>query len=302
MHITLFGYLCRDRNVLPSGETSEIVGGKGLFTAAALARSGVDVDLVTWLPEADVPLLDALSAYPITTHVIPMSEGTVNTNTHHGDHTLATTRLDPRSITIADLTADIRQAVTSSEVTLLMPDLEGKISLDVLRYLSYDLGLTLAADIGKFFRVRQHDETLTPRYPWPAQGEYLPTLSSIFLSIEDIEPALVNGETLLSVARQMSEQGPAEVIITRGSEGATVFQRETNELIDVPVFPPERLVDPTGAGDTFIGAYVAERLRTDNPNAAGRFAAMAASLKLNYAGPLREVREVIEQRLTEQPA
>jgi hypothetical protein len=30
--ITLLGYICRDRNILPDGQPVEYVGGKGLFT------------------------------------------------------------------------------------------------------------------------------------------------------------------------------------------------------------------------------------------------------------------------------
>lgn len=301
MKVTLFGYLCRDRNVLPDGTTSEIVGGKGLFSAAALAQSGATTELVTWLPLVDTDLLAALDPYGIQAQVVPMSIGTINTNVHHGDATMATTVLDPRPIGLADLTGEVRQAITSSDAVLLMPDIEEKISLEVIRYLSDALGLTVMADIGKFFRQLHPGGALIPRYPWPNQAEYLRSFASVFLSIEDVAPAMAAGESLLSLSRTMSNQGPAEVIITRGSVGASIFQRETNELIEVPAFPPRQLIDTTGAGDTFIGAYTAERLRTDDPPAAGRFAAMAASMKLAYVGPLRETWQQIEDRLKEHP-
>lgn len=300
MRVTVFGYLCRDRNVLPSGETSEIVGGKGLFATAALSQSGVTTDLITWLPTSDLVLLAALTPYAVAPQVIPIPTGTVNTNTHRGAVTVATTKLDPKSVTVGDLTAEMRQAITGSDVILLMPDIEGKISLELIKYLSDTLGLTLAVDIGKYFRQHNPDGTLQPRYPWPGQAELLRFTRTVFLSAEDIQPALQTGESILSLARDMAEQGPAEVIVTEGDRGAQIFSRETNELIHVPAFVPPALVDPTGAGDTFIGAFVAERLATDDLHAAGRYASMAASMKLAHPGPLQATRAEIEARLREQ--
>ena len=182
-----------------------------------------------------------------------------------------------------------------------MPDLEGKLSLDLIRYLSHSLGVSLAADVGKFFRTLRPDGVLEPRYPWPNQAETLQSLNMVFVSVEDIAPALERGESILSVARAMAEQGPSEVIVTQGSKGASIFHRETNELVEVPAFPAQKIVEPTGAGDTFIAAYVAEHLLSDVPHAAARFAAAAASLKLAYPGPLRENREDIEATLKERP-
>ncbi len=299
MKVTLFGYISRDRNILPSGETSEIVGGKGLFGATALSRSGIEVELVTWLPENDLGLLSELNNLGITIHVIPMDVGVATTNTHTDDVTIATSTSDPKPITIADITEDIRQAIVTSDVVLFMPEAEHKVPIDVIRYISHDLGLTVFADIGKYFRKTETDETLTPQYPWPRQAEFLSSFTTVFLSAEDVQAAIDQGESILSLARTMAEEGPAEVVITEGSKGAWVFSRETNELIHVEVYPPKNIVDPTGAGDTFIGAYVAEHLRSDDIHASGRFASMAASLSLNYSGPLRESATEINAKLKE---
>lgn len=301
MKLTIFGYLCRDRNTVEGGGVHEIVGGKGLFAAAAAAQSGIEVELITWLPSTDLELLDALQSYPVTSHVIPIPTGTVNTNSHSGDIAIATTKLDPYSLGIHDVTEDMRQAIMTSDMVLLMPDIEGKIAPELIQYMSDTLGVTLAADIGKYFRTLQPDGTLEPRYPWPGQADLLKYLNIVFVSVEDIAPALERGESLLSVARQMTEQGPTEVVITQGSKGASVFHRETNELIDIAPHPATKVVEPTGAGDTFIAAYCAEHLLTDSIHEAGRFAAVAASFKLAYPGPLREHREAIEQALVERP-
>lgn len=300
MRLTIFGYLCRDKNILPDGTTSEIVGGKGTFMAPAAARGDVDVDLITWLPDSDHELLAGLANYPLTTHIIPIPTGTVNTNKHEGDATLATTVLDPYSVEPADVDESMRQALDDSQAVLLAPDIEEKISLATIKFLADDLGLKLFVDVGKYFRTLEPDGTLKPRWPWPNQQKFLQYFDTIFVSEEDLAVPLAKDESVLSLARDFSAQGPHEVIITQGSRGAFVYLAETNEGFDIPAYPPRKLVDPTGAGDTFIGAYVAKRLESDSAAEAGHYAAMAASVQLNYSGPLRETAEEIERALQEQ--
>lgn len=298
MRLVIFGFLCRDKNILPSGESSEIVGGKGLFDAAAAARSGADVDLITWLPEADHELVHSLDDYGITTHIIPMKTGTVNTNEHHGDVTIATTTLDPEPVTLAHLTPEMKAVIEAADAILMAPDIEEKISLDVYAYLAAQEA-SISADIGKYYRTLQPDGQLVPRWPWPQQAEFLKYIDTIFVSEEDIAVPLSSGESMLSLARAFSEQGPHEVVITQGSRGAFIYRTDTNEGHEIGAFVPRKIVDPTGAGDTFITAYVVARKASDNPEQAGRFAAMAASLKLNYPGPLRETAEEIDREIEE---
>jgi 2-dehydro-3-deoxygluconokinase len=75
--------------------------------------------------------------------------------------------------------------------------------------------------------------------------------------------------------------GPKIVALTLGAEGAIVATREKRERIPPR---PAKLVDATGAGDTFTGAFLAEYLRTSDPFAAGRYANVAAALSTEGYG------------------
>lgn len=299
MRLTILGYLCRDQNILDDGTTTAVPGGKGLFVGAAAARGETEVALITWIPEEDRELLAPLLEYPISVQTIPLETGTVNTNHHDGDRTIATTLLDPKVIDAEDLDESMRVTLTESDMVHVAPDTAEKISLTVIRYLADEIGVSVSADIGKYFRHRQDDGQLTPSWPWPQQAEYLKHFETVFVSEEDLSVPLANGESVLSLARTFAAQGPREVIITQGGRGAFVYLGDTNEGFEIPAYPPRQLVDHTGAGDTFIGAYLAKRMETDSPAEAGHYAAMAASMKLNYIGPLRETAEEIERALTE---
>lgn len=71
------------------------------------------------------------------------------------------------------------------------------------------------------------------------------------------------------------ELGAGIVALTLGSDGAIVATKEGRERITPR---PVKLVDATGAGDTFAGAFLAEYLRTGDALAAGRYANVAAAL------------------------
>ncbi len=69
--------------------------------------------------------------------------------------------------------------------------------------------------------------------------------------------------------------------MTLGSDGALIATKERRERIAAR---QAKLVDATGAGDMFTGAFLAEYLRTGDPFAAGRYANVAAALSTEGYG------------------
>ena len=59
---------------------------------------------------------------------------------------------------------------------------------------------------------------------------------------------------LLTAGRMVLELGPRFVIIKRGEHGATLFTRDG--VYPLCAYPTERVVDPTGAGDSFAGGLM----------------------------------------------
>jgi 2-dehydro-3-deoxygluconokinase len=90
--------------------------------------------------------------------------------------------------------------------------------------------------------------------------------------------------------------GPKIVALTLGSEGALIATRERREWM-APV--RAKLVDATGAGDMFDGAFLAEYLRTGDPFAAGRYANVAAALSTEGYGAVAPMprRAAVEKAL-----
>lgn len=74
--------------------------------------------------------------------------------------------------------------------------------------------------------------------------------------INDAEAKQLTGKlNLREAAADIREMGPRLVVIKKGEHGCMLFGEE-NELFVAPAYPLERVVDPTGAGDSFAGAFM----------------------------------------------
>lgn len=81
------------------------------------------------------------------------------------------------------------------------------------------------------------------------------------LVLNDSEAKLLTGEDNLVLAGSLVRQmGPSFVVIKKGEHGAMFFSK--HETYVLPAYPTSRIVDPTGAGDSFAGGmmgYLAEK-------------------------------------------
>lgn len=75
------------------------------------------------------------------------------------------------------------------------------------------------------------------------------------LSINEGEAMLLSGQkNLIAAAQTIRDMGPSVVIIKRGEYGAALFTNQGTFL--APAFMVQKVVDPTGAGDSFAGAFM----------------------------------------------
>ena len=65
---------------------------------------------------------------------------------------------------------------------------------------------------------------------------------------------LTHRPSLVAAAREVLDMGPSLVVAKQGEYGAALITAD--EFFSLPAYPLERVVDPTGAGDTFAGGFV----------------------------------------------
>ena len=75
------------------------------------------------------------------------------------------------------------------------------------------------------------------------------------LMVNDSEALLLTeSRDILKAGAQILELGPSIVVIKKGEHGAVLFSGD--DVIAMPAFPARDVVDPTGAGDSFAGAFM----------------------------------------------
>jgi sugar/nucleoside kinase (ribokinase family) len=88
---------------------------------------------------------------------------------------------------------------------------------------------------------------------------------------------------LTSAVKGVHDYGSKIVIVTLGAKGAVVSVEGTTH--QVSAFPSEKLVDPTGAGDAFIGGFLAEYVHGEDISWCSHVGSAVASLVVEGLGP-----------------
>jgi sugar/nucleoside kinase (ribokinase family) len=82
----------------------------------------------------------------------------------------------------------------------------------------------------------------------------------------DREARDLSGESnLIKAARCLSSYGPRMVLIKKGEHGVIFYSDKF--IFSIPAYPTEKVIDPTGAGDTFAGGFMGYLSKAGNINA-----------------------------------
>ncbi len=104
-----------------------------------------------------------------------------------------------------------------------------------------------------------------------------------YLTVNEVEAAALLGRKadFAEMTEALAHESGTSVVLTAGSKGAYGFHH--GQAVHVPA-PRVTVVDTTGAGDTFCGAFARGIARGDAFGAALRWAIAAASLSTQKAG------------------
>lgn len=110
------------------------------------------------------------------------------------------------------------------------------------------------------------------------------------LFVNDYEYGLIQKKTglsetdLLELVRLM--------VVTRGENGSTIFA--DGDMYQVPIIPPNQIVDPTGVGDAFRGGFIAGWSHSLDWETCGMMGAMAATYCLEQKGTQNHTYTAVE--------
>ncbi len=90
------------------------------------------------------------------------------------------------------------------------------------------------------------------------------SLSFLLKNLHFVDVLTINEEEVLQLSKKKNlddavkkvlSLGPSFLVVKRGGDGALLFNKKLNRF-SVPAFPVKRVLDPTGAGDSFAGGFV----------------------------------------------
>jgi sugar/nucleoside kinase (ribokinase family) len=130
------------------------------------------------------------------------------------------------------------------------------------------------------------------------RGEFLDlmrskTIDYVFANIEELK-SLYETQDLSAAVQQIAKDAQLAAI-TMGAEGAMVVYN--GEIVTVPAFPVEPVVDATGAGDLFAAGFLLALARGQELEMALRAGCLAASEVIGHIGarPVRNLADMARE-------
>jgi sugar/nucleoside kinase (ribokinase family) len=173
--------------------------------------------------------------------------------------------------------SDLPRSLQASAVHVA--PIAGEISYKVVEHLK-DCAEVLSLDPQGLFRSFDKTGNVTSR---GQVDKRLFSLINIYKSSLDEISAFTGHSDLKSAIKVIHDFGVETVIVTLGAKGAVLSVEET--LYNIPACSSRVFVDPTGAGDAFIGGFLTEYIRQKDSLWCACVGSAAASLVVEGIGP-----------------
>jgi ribokinase len=272
-----------------SGEDLQVIaGGKGANQAVAAARLGARVSMLGRVGKDNFGdfLLENLKSNKVDSRLIQRDDASTGT---------ATIVVDARGQNSIVLSAGANGKVNDADVD--------NVSFEEYNLLLLQLEIPTAAVLSAARRAHESGLSVVLN---PAPAKQLPNeffALADFLIPNETELSLLTNQKVNDIpsaetaARQLLERGIKHVIVTLGSQGALIVDRDASTHVDA--YPVE-VVDTTAAGDAFIGGFADSLLQGKSPEEAVRFGCACGALATTKFGaqPSLPTKEEVERFLS----
>lgn len=249
-------------------------GGKGANQSAALAKAGLEVYHAGKIGPDGLFLLDTLKSYGVNTTFIRTSSGPTGQ---------AIIQLDDEGQNSIILLSGGNHEITTSEIDETLLHFESGDYL-VLQNEINNIGylITKAKDKGMHivFNPAPFDESV----------KTLPLSLIDTIVVNEVEGAglasIISDDYDLILSSLAKAYPAAEIILTAGSHGvyyAADGKTEKEGIVKCKV------VDTTAAGDTFIGFFLASKIRGLSPKECLKKASLASSIAVSRPGAMASI-------------
>ena len=239
--VLITGTVAFDEIETPNGSSGKIIGGAGTYIALAASIFSKKISLISVIGddflEKDIEMLQSKN---INTKMIERILGKKSFYWKGRYHS----NFKNRDTLITELNAlekfnpIVNESSRNAEIVVL-GNLHPSVQLNVLNQIEEAKSFVIL-DTMNFWMDTAMDEL----------KKAISKTDLIVINDEEAEQ-LTNEKKLDSAAKKIFEMGPKTVIIKKGDQGSEIFN--SKESFYIPAYPVRSVVDPTGAGDCFLG-------------------------------------------------
>jgi sugar/nucleoside kinase (ribokinase family) len=279
-NVAVVGHLSIDSIFLP-GRSSPftVMGGSAAYVSLAARRLGATTALVSKVggdfPKAYLWLLEQegvdLSGLLSTKNAVTTRFGL----TYSDDLTRRELRLTSKAerISVEDLPKSMKARVVH------IAPIADEVTYELVEKLKSNAGIVSLDPQGL---VREFDAEGKVRISSLKDKRILGLVDIYKSSLEEIM-AVTDLADLETAIKGIHDCGVSIVIVTLGSDGIAVSVED--RVHRVPAFESKKSVDPTGAGDVFMGSFLAEYARGEDCSWCSYVGVAAASIVIEGIGP-----------------
>jgi sugar/nucleoside kinase (ribokinase family) len=291
MQIAILGPVCKD-SIQVDDVTRDQLGGIPYYTGVAMCNLGADVTAyITYNSADDVWVRDNFKGVSIRHIEAPGTLHFSRIYSSQNPDVCLSVKIGyfPNPIMASP---ELLQELKEMDYIILSPLLHDNLSPEFFKQVKEGAGKPIVhGNFGMFTYAINNEFVQKNPEQFMAAAPYIDYL---FLDEKEIQFA-TSTANVTDAVKTLQKLGVKEIMVTNGSKGSTIFIN-TNTY-QIPAYPPTNVVDPTGAGDTYLAGYMTALGLFGDPIQRGKFAAMTATLSLEKRGAFSESKERVLERL-----
>ncbi len=282
------GPVSRDENIVKNQHVSQM-GGLTYYCGNALFNLGVKTTIFGTFGKEEPIWLNAIKANKLI--CIPAKKTLKFKNVYprkDSDFRIQYAEIFQNSLTVKDFK---NHNFNQYDFVVLGPLFHDNLSISVVKFLRKFKTQIVLAPQGLIRYVEKS------RIVWKNPGKVFKYLKYLdYLILDALELKFISQKNSFQNALScFRRSGLKNLLVTLGKSGSWLIL--SGKKYKIKAFSPRHLVDPTGAGDSFLAGFLKAQEMFQNPKIQGEFAAMVATLTIEQHGPFQNNIQTVLRRL-----
>jgi sugar/nucleoside kinase (ribokinase family) len=276
--LIVLGHLTHDIIVTPDGKIHEALGGVAAYTALVAAQLDATVGIIAKVgndfKEEYIKKLEKSNI-----NLLGLSRVKEKTTTFQNSYNESGERSQKLLNYISSINiSDIPKPFLDAKCYHFGPVFH-EVSYNIIKFINEKRILT-SLDPQGYLRRIDFNHFIQP-CNWKDANKVLPYINILKCDRSEAEK-LTGTRDIHRASELLYAFGPKIVLITRGVQGSFLYYKEVLE--NIPIVQGKKVVDSTGAGDSYAAGFIVDYLATKNPKHSALFASCVASFVVEGIG------------------